>query len=230
MAGLEKKVDDLTKTIQKSSPFNRSPSGSPSRYSSGPQGQNWPRQRSPDYYRGGSPGGGRPYDGRPYDRRSPSRRDGSYSNNYQRSQSRDSGYTPAQYFNSGYPPPQYSDGRGYPTYQGYSRSPQRYPPGPQGQPYGYQNQPPPWPYRDKDQNRSPQRNRETPDFSGSQPSNRQSPDFSGSFNQNRAPPGFSVTNPFQAQSQPRSPEAYARVSQSVQDLNMDGLGQPTTNT
>ena len=243
VAGLEKKVDDLTKTIQKSSPFYRSPSGSPSRYSSGPQGQNWQRQRSPDYYRGGSPGGGRPYDGRPYDRRSPSRRDGSYSNNYQRSPSRESGYPPAQYFNSGYPPPQYSDGRGYPTYQGYSRSPQRYPPGPQGQSYGYQNQPPPWPYRDKDQNRSPQRNREAPvfsgsqpsirsnpDFSGSQPPNRQGPDFSGSLNQNRGPPGFSATNPFQAQSRPRSPEAYARVSQSVQDLNMDGLGQPTTNT
>ena len=87
VAGLEKTVNDLTKTIQ-SSPFYFSPSGSPSRYSSGPQGQNWPRQRSPDYYRGDSHGGGRPYDGRPYDRRSPSRRDGSYSNNYQRSPSR----------------------------------------------------------------------------------------------------------------------------------------------
>ena len=40
VAGLEKKVDNLTKNIQKPSTFYRSPSGSPSRYASGPQGQN----------------------------------------------------------------------------------------------------------------------------------------------------------------------------------------------
>ena len=91
VAGLEKKVDDLAKTIQRSPSFYRSPSGSPTRYSSGSQSQNWSRQRSPDYYRGGSPGGYRQYD-----RRSPSRQDGSYSyrgsyspNNYQRSPSRE---------------------------------------------------------------------------------------------------------------------------------------------
>ena len=207
VSGLEKKVDDLAKTIQRSPSFYRSPSGSPTRYSSGSQSHNWSRQRSPDYYRGGSPGGNRQYD-----RRSTSRQDGSYSyngsyspNNYQRSPSREGRYQPAQYAtNSGYPPSQYSDARGYPATQGYSQSPQRHPLGYQGQAYGYQNQHPPWPYRDKDQfpnqNRSPQRNREAPAFSGGQSSNRPNPDFSRS-QQNHATCAYSgSTNPFQQQS------------------------------
>ena len=55
VTGIEKKVDDLTKIIQRSPSLCRSPSMSPPRYQSAPQGQSWPRQRSPDYYRGGSP-------------------------------------------------------------------------------------------------------------------------------------------------------------------------------
>ena len=55
VTGIEKKVDDLAKSSQRLPLFYRSPSRSPPRYSSGPQGQNWSRQRSPDYYRGGSP-------------------------------------------------------------------------------------------------------------------------------------------------------------------------------
>ena len=57
VSNIEKKVDDLLKTVHRPSTPPRLASPSPPRYSSGYQGQCWQRPRSPDYYRGGSPNG-----------------------------------------------------------------------------------------------------------------------------------------------------------------------------
>ena len=189
-------------------PFYRSPSRSPSRYPSGPQGQNWSRQRSPDYYRGGSPGS-QPYS---YGRRSTSKQDGNYSyrdgyspNNYsRRSPSSDGGNTS---MGGRYHPTQYAanSGCGYPLTPGYPPSPQGYPPGYPNQIYnGYQPPPSAWPYRDKErfpnQSVSPQRNRDIPAFFGSKPSNRATSAYSGSTSFKQ----------FQQQNRPRSFETYVR--------------------
>ena len=222
VAGIERKCDDMMKIIKGLPAFYRSPSRSPSRYSSGPQGQSWSRQRSPGGYRGRSPGGG---NGPHYT--SPARQDnysnrGYSPNNYQRypvqGYPASQGY-PAQY--TGYPP-QY-DSRGYPPTQGYPPIQQRQPSQQTSQVYrDYQNNPPPWPDRDRyNKNRSPQRN---PGFPSRQSPSR--PTYSGS--PNRQPYSGGPNMP-QQPDRPRSPEAYVRTSQSVQDLNLSGLGQSTTN-
>ena len=115
---MEKKVDDLLKTVHRPSTRPRPVLPSPPRYSSGYQAQSWQRPRSPGYYRGGSPNGrqypqrfspsrpGRyPYRGgyllESYHRRSPSR-DG------RNSASTGGKYPPAQYpSSSGYSQNQY---------------------------------------------------------------------------------------------------------------------------
>lgn len=225
VTGIEKKVDDLTKIIQRSPSLYRSPSRSPPRYQSAPQGQSWPRQRSPDYYRGGSPSS-QPY---AYSHPSPSRPEGNYfpyrrgysPNNYpNRSPTRDSGNRLGERYpglypaNPGYQTTQYAASRGYPSSQPYQATTQRYPPRyPSNSNDGYQL-PPPWPYRDKGSYQksgtSPQRNRETSAFIG---------------NQN---PEIKYNPP----NRPRSPEALVKsVSRDFEpDLNTDGLGQPATNT
>ena len=57
VSNIEKKVDDLLKTVHRPSTPPRSVSPSSPPYSSGYQGQSWQRHRSRDYYRGGSPNG-----------------------------------------------------------------------------------------------------------------------------------------------------------------------------
>ena len=49
VSNIEQKINDLAKTLQNGTPSNRSPS--PSMYDPLGQGRNWPRQRSPVYYR-----------------------------------------------------------------------------------------------------------------------------------------------------------------------------------
>ena len=65
--------------IKNSPVFNRPSSRSPPRYPSNTQGQNWPRQRSPDAYREVSPRGRQPYS-----TGSPSRRESSYRGDFSR--------------------------------------------------------------------------------------------------------------------------------------------------
>ena len=227
VSNIEKKVDDLLKTVHRPSTPPRLASPSPPRYSSGYQGQSWQRPRSPDYYRGGSPNGHK------YPQRfSPSRQGrypyrGSYSpeSYHRRSPSRDGRdsagmggkYPPAQYpSSSGYNPSQYGSNPDYrnryshsPNYN-RSPSPRYRPPNqhyPQGYPPRYPNpQPypstPPWPYGN----------------TGPRPSG---PAYGGSS----APP------PDHRRSQ--SPKARVRVvseeQETTQALNLDGLGKPATN-
>ena len=54
---IEKKEDDLLKTVHRPSIPPRPHSLTPLGYSSGYQGQSWQRSRYPDYYRCGSPNG-----------------------------------------------------------------------------------------------------------------------------------------------------------------------------
>ena len=227
VSNIEKKVDDLLKTVHRPSTPPRLASPSPPRYSSGYQGQSWQRPRSPDYYRGGSPNGHK------YPQRfSPSRQGrypyrGSYSpeSYHRRSPSRDGRdsagmggkYPPAQYpSSSGYNPSQYGSNPDYrnryshsPNYN-RSPSPRYRPPNqhyPQGYPPRYPNPQPypsttPWPYGN----------------TGPRPSG---PAYGGSS----APP------PDHRRSQ--SPEARVRAvseeQETTQALNLDGLGKPATN-
>ena len=57
VSNIEKKVDDLLKTVHRPSIPPRPHSLTPLGYSSGCQGQNWQRSRYPNYYHCGSPNG-----------------------------------------------------------------------------------------------------------------------------------------------------------------------------
>ena len=152
VSNLEKKLSELTKALQQASPVNKSLSPSPSRYDLGAQGQNWPRQRSPSYYRDVSPRGayrtGPQYRGQSptrglnqnapqYRGQSPVRQGyGGYpyrGDTRQRSRSMDMPYRPPDKY--GYPAPT----PGYPYY----------PPPTSNYPQEGYYPAPPWSYRDR---------------------------------------------------------------------------------
>ena len=216
VSNLEKKYNELVKTLQQASSANKS--SSPSRYDLGAQGQNWPRQSSPGFYRDRSPSPRGPYGTGPqYRGQSPTRGSTQNTPQYrgqspvrqsyggypyrgdmrQRSPSRDTPYRPPDRY--GYP----ASTPGYPYYN----------PPPSNYPQGGYYPAPPWSYRDREVSQrsggSPQR------FDG----------ISAARNTGQRPPYFSTNRP-------RSPDPNVRSTEfdeSVQDLNVSGPGMPATN-